>query len=639
MNKNYRVEMLLSARLLLRPQLVENTIYFISNLSGSFSLYSMKRGGSLPTPLLPPQIALQNPKLVGGLSYKVFPELGKILVITDNCGDEVYRPMFIPIDGGFPEAVFPDTFAKTRAFFVKAHIKENMAYFIAESLERAEYHTYRADLREDQITHLGWSKYENILVGASDDHKQALLLDLHTEGDGVLYLWKQETRRRKLIYGTPVCDRLATQEYPLNGINECFFTPNGAVLSRAAIFDDSFGLVRIDPEDTSCRPIEISGFEKPGPGELQHLHRITDRDYVLEYNINGCSVLCEGRLDEDEGEVTISNVILEKSTLGEGVVESFSHDPQSGDHVISFSTPTSPSQIYTLEGHDRTVVRHSEERILSIAQDHLSPGEDATFASHDGLTIPARLYVPSEKVGQKGPFPLVFYIHGGPQSQERPDFTWFSMPLIQLLTLNGIAVFVPNIRGSKGYGLSYTTQVDHDWGGRDRLDLVFAHETLSKDERLDLKRAGVMGRSYGGYMTLTLAGRHPNLWRAACDLFGPYNLLAFVERIPSAWRPYFYLAIGHPHKEQEFLKERSPSTYIKDIACPLLVIQGKNDPRVIEAESQQVVDVLRKDGKDVEYLVFEDEGHDICKFENRVVCYDRIVEFFCHNLFNGPQNE
>ena len=632
MNEDYRVEMLLSARLLLRPQLVGDTIYFISNLSGNFSLYSMKRGGGLPAPLLPPQIALQNPKLVGGLSFKVFPDLKKILVITDNYGDEVYRPMLVPIDGGFPEPLFPDIFAETRAFFVNADIMNNVAYFTAESLLRAEYHTYRADLQNMQLTHLGWSKYENILVGASEGHNRALLLDLHTEGDGVLYLWKEDTRRRKLIYGTPICDREPSSEYPLNGINECYFTPQGAVLSRSAIFDDSFGLARIETRDSSCRTVEVTGFEKPGKGELHHLYQITSRDYVLEYNVNGCSVLCEGRLDEKEVEVSITNIILERSTLGEGVVESFSHDPLSGDHVISFSTPTSPSQIYTLEGHNRTVVCHSEERILSIPASHLSPGEDATFQSHDGLTIPARLYVPSKEVAKKGPYPVVFYIHGGPQSQERPDFTWFSMPLIQLFTLNGIAVFVPNIRGSKGYGLSYTTQVDHDWGGRDRLDLVHAHEMLGCDERLNLQSAGVMGRSYGGYMTLTLAGRHPNLWRAACDLFGPYNLLAFVERIPTAWRPYFYLAIGHPQREQEFLRERSPSTYIKDIACPLLVIQGKNDPRVIEAESQQVVDVLRKDGKDVEYLVFEDEGHDICKFENRVICYNRIVDFFCHNL-------
>ena len=125
--------------------------------------------------------------------------------------------------------------------------------------------------------------------------------------------------------------------------------------------------------------------------------------------------------------------------------------------------------------------------------------------------------LPAGSLGFQDPRPLVYYIHGGPQGQERPDFAWFSMPLIQFLTLRGFAVFVPNVRGSTGYGLDYTRQVDRDWGGQDRLDHVHAMtKVLPKDKRLDIQRAAVVGRSYGGYMTLTLAGRHPHAeWLAA----------------------------------------------------------------------------------------------------------------------------
>ncbi len=98
------------------------------------------------------------------------------------------------------------------------------------------------------------------------------------------------------------------------------------------------------------------------------------------------------------------------------------------------------------------------------------PGEDASFTSFDDTRVSARLYLPAPALNYTGPRPVVYYIHGGPQGQERPDFAWFSMPLIQFLTLNGFAVFVPNVRGSTGYGLSYTKQVDQDWGGKDRLD-------------------------------------------------------------------------------------------------------------------------------------------------------------------------
>src|SRR5439155_946641 len=173
--------------------------------------------------------------------------------------------------------------------------------------------------------------------------------------------------------------------------------------------------------------------------------------------------------------------------------------------------------------------RRTRERALGLAPGLLAAGEDASFESHDGLRISARLYLPSSELGYDGPWPLVYYVHGGPQSQERPNFAWFSMPLIQILALEGFAVFVPNVRGSSGYGLTYTKWVDRDWGGDDRLDHVHAMtEVLPRDPRLDVERGGV--------------------------------------------------------------------------------------------------------GRDVDYLVFEDEGHDVLKLPNRVRCYERIVGFFSEHL-------
>jgi dipeptidyl aminopeptidase/acylaminoacyl peptidase len=301
---------------------------------------------------------------------------------------------------------------------------------------------------------------------------------------------------------------------------------------------------------------------------------------------------------------------------------------------VSFSTATSPTQIYTIEGDQRNeIVRHTNERVLGIPQELLSEGEDASFTSFDGTRVSARLYLPSEKLGYHGPRPLVYYVHGGPQGQERPDFAWFSMPLIQFLTLNGFSVFVPNVRGSTGYGLNYTKEVDRDWGGEDRLDHVFAMEkVLPQDPRIDTQRTGVVGRSYGGYMSLTLSARHPDLWAAAVDMFGPYDLLTFMERIPETWKPYFSIAVGDPTKDKDFLIERSPRTYMDNLTCPLLVIQGRNDPRVVERESRDVVENLREKGKTVDFLVFENEGHDVLKYDNRVTCYNTITDFFKKHL-------
>jgi len=366
------------------------------------------------------------------------------------------------------------------------------------------------------------------------------------------------------------------------------------------------------------------------------VHLRGDR-YAVQYNIDGCTWLYEGQFDEARLTMQLGAVICGQGELAGGVMDGFNYDRQGDCFVLSFSTATSPTQIYTVGGPQRDQVRrHTRERVLGLPAEYLSPGEDASFVSHDGLRVSARLYLPPPALGYEGPRPVVYYVHGGPQGQERPDFAWFSMPLIQFLALNGFAVFVPNVRGSTGYGLSYTKHIDRDWGGQDRLDHVHAMKLLADDARVDASRAAVIGRSYGGYMTLTLAARHPELWSAAVDMFGPYDLLTFIDRLPETWKPYFAIACGDPVEDRDFLIERSPRSYITDIQCPLLVIQGRNDPRVIERESRDVVEQLRALGKEVEYLMFADEGHDVLKYENRVTCYNAITAFFRQHLMPAP---
>jgi dipeptidyl aminopeptidase/acylaminoacyl peptidase len=130
------------------------------------------------------------------------------------------------------------------------------------------------------------------------------------------------------------------------------------------------------------------------------------------------------------------------------------------------------------------------------------------------------------------------------------------------------------------------------------------------------------------------AGLHPELWKASCDMFGPYDLLTFSDRIPETWKPYFKMAIGDPDKAEDRanLVERSPKTHLHKMAAPMLVIQGRNDPRVVAAESEDLVRELKSQGKDLELLIFEDEGHDVLKYENRVACYNAIVDFFAKHL-------
>lgn len=643
-SNRFPIQSLLSARLLLSPQLAEGRVYFLSDLSGMISLYAMDHHGSMPEPLLPVGLALQNPHLMIGYNYHVLPKLHKILVMIDKDGNENYQPCFIPIDGGIPEPIFGDKYANEQLACVHCDTKENIAYFFRDDRKTPNIECLKVNLATLETTSLDKSIYGNYFNGANLDHSIVILSDGYTAGDNVLYIWRKEKPERQLLYGTPIENRTKDQQIKLPNIGTCSFTPNGkGLLFRSNIFNDEGTLSYLPLDDpTNVTQVSISGLQHKGNGELVDIRHVDSNLFLVEYNIDGCSWVYECRFHENDAQrwLQVERTLCGLSPLDEGVQLGVEFEVQEGSakpnirYVLAFTKASSPVQLYLYpeEARSEAPKMLSKERVLGIDQKLLSEGEDVSYTSFDGLRISARLYMPSKHLGFMGPRPLVLYVHGGPQGQERPDFTWFSMPLIQFLTLNGVAVFVPNVRGSSGYGLSYMKMVDHDWGGKDVLDHVEGLKLLEKDSRIDSSRRAVIGRSYGGYMTLTLVSRHPDLWKAGCDMFGPYDLPSFINRLPESWKTFFYLSMGHPEKDREFLLERSPKTYMKNVKCPLLVIQGRNDPRVVEAESRDVVESLRANGVDVEYLVFEDEGHDVIKFKNRALCYTKIVDFFRKHL-------
>ena len=632
----YRIESLLSSRLFLQPQLVGDQVYFISNLSGRLSLYRMNYGGSVPEPLLPPHISLPNPELIGGYAFRVLPAFGTIIVMIDQDGDEIYRPMLINIDGGFPEPAFSGFFDHHRTHLTLIDDDRGILFFAAEDLDKPITQAIRADLATRETKVLATSKWGSTPIARSMNNDKVVILDGYTVGDTALSLWSK--KGSIVLFGTTMEDRKNDEEISLNGIGNACFTPDeNRLLVTTSIFSDTYSIGCIDlnkPGQMSA--VKIKGLKHTGQGELVSISPMIDDRYLLNYNIDGVSFNYECRYLPATNTLKILAILTGESPLDNGVVEHVDFDPSTDIITVALSSAVSPTQLYSIERKKRDfIVMHTNEKLIGLSEDTLSKGEDASFVSFDGTRISARLYLPSDSLGYKDPRPLVYYIHGGPQSQERPDFAWFSMPLIQFLTLKGFAVFVPNVRGSTGYGLTYTKEVDQDWGGKDRLDHVFAMENvLSKDARVNVTKAGVMGRSYGGYMTLIQAGQHPSLWKAACDMFGPYDLVTFSERIPETWKPYFKVALGDPSTTEglQFLKDRSPKTYLHNLNCPMIVIQGRNDPRVVAEESEDLVRNLRAAGKDVSIHVFEDEGHDVLKYQNRVTVYNMICEFFVKNL-------
>jgi dipeptidyl aminopeptidase/acylaminoacyl peptidase len=242
------------------------------------------------------------------------------------------------------------------------------------------------------------------------------------------------------------------------------------------------------------------------------------------------------------------------------------------------------------------------------------------YNSYDGLEIEALFF--KAKPEQANGY-TVFWPHGGPQASEAKFFR----PMFQLMLAQGYHIFAPNFRGSTGYGAEFVKMVERDWGEGPRLDCVAGINWLFDEGISSPDRLFVVGGSYGGYMTLLLAGRHPELFRAAVDIFGPSNLFTFLESVPEDWKPMMDNWLGDPVRDRERLTKDSPITYLDQMVNPMLVIQGANDPRVVKAESDQIVAALQGKGVDVEYIVLDDEGHGFSRKTNEILVYRRMLEF------------
>lgn len=288
--------------------------------------------------------------------------------------------------------------------------------------------------------------------------------------------------------------------------------------------------------------------------------------------------------------------------------------------------------LYNLEGKTTELIAAG---LNQIDGNHLSKPLDTVITSYDGLAIPAFLYLPQNATNKQGS--ALVWTHGGPGGQFRANYN----QSIQFMVNQGYTVLAVNNRGSSGYGKTFKSLDNKKHGIDDLQDVLAGKRFLASLDGIDEERIGIIGDSYGGYLALAALTFHPDEFAVGVDMFGISNWLHVLTNIPSFWetrRRALYEEMGHPQKDSLMLYNKSPLFFSHQIERPLMVIQGANDARVPQSESDSIVARVKANGIPVKYLLFEDEGHGIRKKANQIKSLDEISGFFDLYL-TGTDNE
>ena len=317
--------------------------------------------------------------------------------------------------------------------------------------------------------------------------------------------------------------------------------------------------------------------------------------------------------------------------IDDGDVQGVSVSRSENKMRLTVGNSKSPNNIYVYDFGSKELKKLTNTLTPEIKEDDLVSAEVVRYKSFDGLEIPAIYYRPHQ-ASKDNKVPALVWVHGGPGGQSRAGY--FS--LIQYLVNHGYAILAVNNRGSSGYGKSFFKMDNRNHGEKDLQDCVWGKKYLSSLSYVDSSKIGIIGGSYGGYMTLAALCFQPNEFKTGVDLFGVANWLRTLKEVPPYWESFkkaLYEEIGDPNTADTVrLKKFSPLLNADKITKPLIVLQGANDPRVLKIESDEVVAAVKKNNVPVEYVVFPDEGHGFLKKENEIKGYGQILQFLDKHL-------
>ncbi|MGZ4403225.1 MAG: S9 family peptidase [Gaiellaceae bacterium] len=577
-------------------------LLFASNMSGQFNLWRVPVEGGWPD-----QLTAFTDETVRGAGVSATD--GRILLCADHDGDEFHQLYMLDADRGWPDKLTDEPQVQHYVGGAAWSPDGTKFAYAANARNPSDMEVWVRDAGSGETRAVFGEGMFSFPGQFSPDGSKLLTLDFRNNSDASIHLVDLETGETREL--TPHDDDAIFLSGPWapDGSGFYMLTDAGSEFRGLAFYDlasDRYEWVEEPTHDVDDVTASTDG-----------------RVLAWLVNDNGYDRL---RLRDLETGSDLPEPDLPPGSrphlTGAEPPLALSRD---GSHAaLILSTPRRPAEAWVVETATGKASPVTDSRMGGLYEDDLVDVELVTYPSFDGREIPAWLYRPETE----GKVPVVLSIHGGPEAQEKPLY----QPLYQYLLSRGIAVLATNIRGSTGYGKSYQRLVQRDWGGGDMEDWEHAVKWLRERDWAEPEKIGVYGGSYGGFAVLTCVTRLPQYWAAAVDIFGPSNLVTFAKAVPPTWKRFIARFVGDPETEADFLMERSPITYVENVQAPLLVIQGATDPRVVKGESDQLVDKLQSLGREVEYVVFDDEGHGFTKRPNELKAYRLAAEWLEKHL-------
>lgn len=534
-----------------------------------------------------------------------FPKDNRVLFTRDEGGNEENHLYVQTEDGAERDLTLGK---KLKAGFVGWTRDDRAFYFQTNERDKRFFDLYRMDATSYERT-LVYQEEKGFQFGAiSDDGKWLALEKPNTTADSDIHLYNFATKEMKHL-----SLHIGTASYSVASFDRAnrflyYLTNDGEEFTRVRRYEMSTGR----HEDVERAPWDIvfTAFSYNGKYRVTGINE--DARTVIK--------ICE--------HATGKPVRLPKLPEGEVSAVNISRS----ENLMSFylNSDRSPRNLHVYDFRTRAVKKLTETLSERVDPLDMVDSEVVRFKSFDGLPIPNILYKPHQATAEQKA-PALVWVHGGPGGQTRKGYS----AQIQYLVNHGYVVLGINNRGSSGYGKTFFTADDQKHGREPLWDCVEARKYLGNLPYVDSTRIGIIGGSYGGYMVLAALAYQPDVFDAGVDIFGVSNWLRTLQNMPPWWesiRQALFKEMGDPVKDEVMLREISPVFHTDRITKPLLVLQGANDPRVLKAESDDIVAAVRKKGVPVEYIVFEDEGHGFTKKANQLAGYKATLEFLDKHL-------